>query len=140
MLLTRFNLLILMIWIPNWLVYAQPGCGLTCINIKEWRPSGQMVTVEIGLLSIGKKLRRFKVSEKDRLVTFEHATESMYCKLRVGRKVIKMVIDSLKCNAYYNFSLGDSISKIIHLIPSETVSENGCNNRKSLLLVARKEY
>jgi hypothetical protein len=99
-----------------------------------------MVTVEIGLLSIGKKLRRFKVSEKDSLVTFDMQLNSMYCKLRVGMEVIKMVIDSLKCNAYYNFSLGDSISKIIHLIPSETVSENGCNNRKSLLLVARKEY
>jgi hypothetical protein len=133
MVLTRLSLLILMIWIPNWLVYAQPGCGLTCINIKEWRPAGQMVTVEIGLLSKCKKLRRFKVSERDSLVTFEHASESMYCKLRVGRKVIKMVIDSLNCDVYYNFSLGDSISKTIHLIPSKTVSDSGCINRRSFI-------
>ena len=135
----RIVLLILIICIPKLMLKAQPGCGLTCINIKEWRLAGQMVKVEIGLSSNGKKIRSFKVSETDSLVTFSHTSGAMYCKLQIGRKEIKIVIDSLNCDTYFHFRLGDTAVKTIKLIPSETINETGCSNQKSKLLIARKE-
>lgn len=135
----RILLLILAIGIPCRLVYAQPGCGNTHININEWRPAGQMVKVKIRLQYNGKKTNSFKVSAKDSVVVFEHRTGSMYCKLRVGRKVVKIWMDSLNCNLNYHFSLCDSTAQKIKLTPAAPEDKKGHKYYKSIQLVARKE-
>ncbi|MBI1306953.1 MAG: hypothetical protein GC181_10155 [Bacteroidetes bacterium] len=131
--------LIFMILAFNQRSNAQPGCGNIAINIQDWRSAGETVKVKIRLLPHRKKLRSFKVSAADSVFTFEHSDGSIYCRLKSGHKVLKLVIDSLSCIEQYHFNMSDSHARTVILIPKETHYESGISHPKSILLVERKE-
>ena len=131
----------ILLFISGWLlqtVHAQPGCGNTCINIKNWRTTGKKTQVTVWIQKPKQKLFDFTLLPADSTVVIPHGVSNLYCLFQAGRKIKKVWISNLQCSESYCLTLSEWPGREINVIPAGVVSPYSCFGRKNCISLQPK--